>query len=306
MRNAFVTALIDVAKKDKRIMLLSGDLGFNALELYIQSFPRQYINAGVAEQNMTGVASGLALEGYIPVIYSIIPFITMRNFEQVRNDICYQHLHVKLVGIGAGFSYGTYGYTHYGIEEVSLLRTLPGLTIVAPGDPVETKLATHAMIKKSGPVYMRLGRSGETVVHAKRPRFTLGKGMILREGSDGYIITTSTMLSTALIVSENLLRDSLSIGVINIHTIKPFDEPLIIRVAKRVHFLVTVEEHSIIGGLGSIVSEIIAERGLSVTFKRFGVADRFIQGMGKQEFMRKANGLSVDHLVREIKRLKQL
>ena len=160
MRNTFAKVLLEEAKKNKKLIFLTGDLGFSVFEDFQKECPDQYINAGVAEQNMTGVAAGLAMEGMLPVIYSIVPFVTMRNFEQIRNDICYQNLNVKIVAVGAGFSYGPYGHTHHGLEDIGIMRTLPGLTILCPGDPVEAKLATRAMLKFTGPTYLRLGKGG--------------------------------------------------------------------------------------------------------------------------------------------------
>ena len=259
---------------------------------------------GVAEQNMAGVAAGLAMEGYTPIIYSIVPFTTMRNFEQVRNDICYQNLNVKIVGVGAGFSYGPYGHTHHGLEDIGILRTLPNLTIVAPGDPVETELATRAMMKHTGPVYVRLGKAGEPTIHAKHPNFTIGKGIVVSDGHDVTIVATSTLLERAMAVSDILAKKmGIQARVVSMPTIKPLDERLIMESAKKTRVLVTLEEHSIIGGLGSAVSEVIAESGYPCIFKRIAVPDRFTKVIGLQEYMRKANGLSEAQITSVIKQL---
>lgn len=302
MRIAFVKTLHELAKKNKDIMLITGDLGFSVFENYIQKLPRQYLNAGVAEQNMTGLAAGLAMEGKIPFIYSIVPFVTMRNFEQIRNDICYQNLNVKIVGIGAGFSYGSYGHTHHGLEDVGALRTLANLTIFCPGDPVEVEFVTRQALKIKGPVYIRLGKAGEPVIHDAGSKLEMGKGAIVTDGKDLTVIVTSTMLYRALEVSKILAKKGLSVRVVSMHTIKPFDSDLVISSAKKTRAIFSLEEHSIIGGLGSAVSEVLAENSINTKFKRLGVPDRFTKVIGNQEFMRKANNLSVDQIADTILR----
>ena len=359
MRTTFAKTLLALAKKDKRIMLLTGDLGYSVFEDFQKEVPRQYLNMGVAEQNMAGVAAGMAMEGLKPIIYSIVPFTTMRNFEQIRNDICYQNLDVKIVGVGAGFSYGPYGHTHHGLEDIGILRTLPNLVILTPGDPVEVKLATTAMMKLKGPAYLRIGKAGEPILHKKIPEFAIGKGIVMKEGNDVTIIATSTMLGRAMEVSQELekfvllgsqrklrsvfrasreeavsahgvrsarmeaglnffgspatsfirsreravVQDHISVRVVSMPTIKPLDEKIILDSMKKTKVLVTLEEHSVIGGLGSAVAEVVAESGIPVKFKRIAVPDRFTKVIGLQEYMRKANGLSVDQIADTIHKL---
>ena len=300
MRIAFVNTLQELAEKNKNIMLLTGDLGYSVFERYIKLFPKQFINMGVSEQNMTGVAAGLAIENKIPFIYSIVPFVTMRNFEQIRNDICYQNLNVKIIGVGAGFSYGSYGHTHHGLEDIGILRILANLTIICPGDPIETELAVKKAIEIKGPVYIRLGRAGEAIVHDKRPKFSIGKGLIIKEGKDITIIATGNMLGIGLEVSKKLKNRGISVRLISMHTIKPFDSEIIIDSVKKTKAIFSLEEHSIIGGLGSAVSEVLAENKISTRFKRLGVPDRFTKEIGDQEYMRKVNGLSIDSIVEVI------
>ncbi len=292
MRTTFAKTLLELAKKDSRIMLLTGDLGFSVFEEFQKELPGQYLNMGVAEQNMAGVAAGLAMEGFEPIMYSIVPFATMRNFEQIRNDICYQNLNVKIVGVGAGFSYGAYGHTHHGLEDIGILRTLPNMVILAPGDPVEAELSVIAMIKHKGPVYLRLGKAGEPMLHKKKPDFKIGKGIVMRDGKDVTIIASSTMLEAALKIPHA--------RIISMPTIKPIDEKIILDSAKKTKVIVTLEEHSVIGGLGSAVAEVLAESGLSVKFKRIGVPDRFTKVIGLQDYMRKANGLDRESIIKVI------
>lgn len=299
MRTTFAKTILTLAKKDTRIVLLTGDLGYSVFEEFQKTVPKQYLNVGVAEQNMTGVAAGLAMEGLRPIIYSIIPFTTMRNFEQIRNDICYQNLDVKIVGVGAGFSYGSYGHTHHGLEDIGILRTLPNMTIMAPGDPIEVSLAIRAMMRRRGPMYVRLGKAGEPAVHLKTPKFSIGKGILISEGNEVTILATSTLLERAVTVGKVFT----SARVISMPTIKPIDTEIILESIQKTKAVVTLEEHSIIGGLGSAVAEVIAESGVRVKFKRIAVPDRFTKGSGLQEYMRRANGLSVEQIITTIRSL---
>src|SRR3989344_6891315 len=214
MRYAFIRELFAFAKRDKRIFLVAGDLGYSVFEEFAKQYPRQYLNAGVLEQALTGMAAGLALTGKTPFIYSIVPFVTMRNFEQIRNDICYQNLNVKIVGIGAGFSYGSYGHTHHGLEDVGVLRILANLTIFCPGDPKEVEFVTRQALKIKGPVYIRLGKAGEPVIHDAGSKLEMGKGAMITDGKDLTIIAMSTMLYRALEVSKILTRKGLSVRVV--------------------------------------------------------------------------------------------
>jgi transketolase len=301
MRTAFINTLFEMAKLNKQIMLLTGDLGFSVFEMFNDALPRQYINMGIAEQNMTGVAAGLAIEGKIPLIYSIVPFATMRNFEQIRNDICYQNLNVKIVGVGAGFSYGPYGHTHHGLEVIGILRILDYLTILAPGDPIEVKFATKAMLEHKGPVYLRLGKAGEPTVHTKKTiPFKIGKGILIEEGRDLTIIATSISLFRAFEVVNRLKKKGLSVRFVSMPSIKPLDEKIILDCAKKTTALFTIEEHSIIGGLGSAVAEILSESSANVLFKRIAVPDRFSSVIGDQEYMRENAGLSLEKILKTI------
>lgn len=300
MRAAFFNTLFSLAKKNQDIMLLTGDLGFSVFEEYIEKLPLQFLNMGIAEQNMTGAAAGMAIEGKIPLIYSIVPFITMRNFEQIRNDICYQNLNVKIVGVGAGFSYGPYGHTHHGLEDIGILRTLANLVILAPGDPIETALATKAMFTHNGPVYLRLGKTGEPEIHKNKLSFKIGRGILIEEGKDLTIISSSILLSSAYDVIKNLKEKGLSVRFISIPTIKPLDQKIILESTRKTKAMFTIEEHSVIGGLGSAVAEVLAENSSNVIFKRIGVPDAFTKVIGNQQYMRKANKLSIEDITKTI------
>lgn len=297
MRITFVKTLLELAKKDRDIMLLTGDLGFSVFEEFQATCPKQYINCGIAEQSMTGIAAGLASEGKKPIIYSIAPFVTMRNFEQIRNDMCYQNMNVKIVGIGAGFSYGPYGHTHHALEDIGILRTLANMTILCPGDPVEVRLATIAMMEYTGPVYLRIGKAGEPIIHTSPIEFRIGKGIVIQDGHDVTLVATSTMVQRGVEVTKRLAEKHISVRLISMPTIKPIDEALLRTSIDETGKIFSLEEHSIVGGLGSAVAEVIAEYGKATVFKRIGVPDRFTKVIGRQEHMRRANNLECEQIV---------
>lgn len=293
MRTAFANTLLNLAKKNKDIMLLVGDLGFSVFEDFISSLPKQYLNMGVAETNMTGVAAGLALEGKIPLIYSIIPFVTMRNFEAVRNDFCYQNLNVKIVGVGAGFSYGELGPTHYAIDDISVLKSLPNLTIFSPADPLEAEKSTLEAFKITGPVYIRLAKKGEPIVTNDLPD-------INEKDFEIAILSHSTMVKEAKLVAVELEKKGFKVAVVSVCKLKPIDKDLIIKISQKAKAIFTLEEHLITGGLGTIVSEIISENNKKIIFKRLGIKSLIPDLIGTRDFMNDAHGLSVDEIVKDI------
>ena len=301
MRAAFADTLTELAKKRKDLFVITNDLGYSVLEPFIEKYPEKYLNVGIAEQNMIGVAAGLALSGFTPIIFSIIPFAIMRCFEQVRDDICYHNLNIKIVGVGSGLAYGSLGPTHHSIEDISLMRALPNMTVICPGDPVETTLATSAMLTHKGPVYLRIHKKGDPVVHLKKPEFSIGEAITLTSGKTVGILTTGNMLPTSVAVAKRLNEEGISTGLIQFHTIKPLDVQSIRHAAKSYSALFTVEEHSIIGGLGSAVSEVLAEKSTKATFNRIGISDRFTKEVGSQEYLRKVNHLSIEDIYTTIK-----
>lgn len=296
MRITFIKSLTEIVSRDKRVMLVTGDLGFSIFEEFQKNYPHQYLNSGVAEQSLTGIAAGLALEGVIPFIYSIVPFITMRNFEQIRNDICYQNLNVKIVGVGAGFSYGIYGHTHYGLEDISLMRVLPNMTVFSPGDPVEVAWVVLEAIKIQGPCYIRLGKVGEPIVHKNNILLKVGKGAIIQGGKDLTIMATGVLLPRAVEVASLLKKRGFHSRIVSMHTIQPIDEELIVDSAQKTKAIYTLEEHFVQGGLGTAVAEVIADKNLHTPFKRFGVLHKYFNTTGSQEYMRSQSGLAVNQL----------
>jgi transketolase len=244
----------------------------------------------VAEQNMIGVAAGLARCGKMPWVYSIANFPTFRCLEQIRNDVCYHNGNVKIVAVGGGFAYGPHGYTHHGLEDVAILRALPNMTVVAPADPVETRLATIAIANRPSPCYLRLGKAREAIVHEWEPDFELGKATLVRPGIDLTLLSTGGMLEETVAVARRLEASGIEARVLSIHTIKPLDAEAVRRAADETGALVTVEEHSITGGLGSAVAEVLAEYGSGVRFRRFGVPDELRHAVGSQAHLRRLCG----------------
>src|SRR3989338_1639020 len=229
MRNSFVSALYDLAKEDKRILALVADNGAIVFDKFRADFPHQFLNCGIAEATMATVAAGLASCGKIPFTYTITTFLLMRAFEQVRNDICMQNMNVKLVGIGAGLAYSTLGSTHHAIEDIALMKVLPNMTIISPADPLEAKKATQAAAALSGPVYLRLGTTKEPNIYTGDYRFLVGKGVVLKNGEDLTIVGTGSILHDVLEAAEILEKAGISAKVINIHTIKPLDQEIILQ-----------------------------------------------------------------------------
>lgn len=302
MRIAFVNTLLNNAKSNKQIFLITADLGFSVFEEYIAKLPQQFLNAGIAEQNMTGLAAGMAMEGKIPFIYSIVPFSTMRNFEQIRNDICYQNLNVKIVGVGAGFSYGPYGHTHHGLEDVGILRTIPNITIFTPGDPFEAEWAVTKALEIDGPVYIRLGRVGEPRIHKKSLNLKVGKMVeISNYGSKFILFASGTMLQSGMEVVDKLNHEGINGQLVSVPTIKPFDRKFVIDNVSQFKATFALEEHSVNNALGSALAEVLAEEGIGTRLKRIGVPDRFTKVMGNQEYMRAANQLSVAQIMSQVR-----
>lgn len=294
MRNAFLNELFELAKRDPRIVFVTGDLGFSVVERYMEELPDQFVNAGVAEQNMIGLAAGMALCGKIVFTYSIANFPTLRCLEQIRNDVCYHGANVKVVSVGGGFAYGSLGMTHHATEDLGVMRMLPNMVVVAPGDAIETRAATRAIVAYPGPCYLRLGKAGEPIVHEQEITFALGRALIVRDGSDVTLISTGGMLHGAMGAAESLAVDGVDVRVISMHTLEPLDKEAVFAAARETQAIITLEEHSIVGGLGSAVAELLAESSERVPFRRMGVPHRFSPRVGSQEFMLGENGLDLE------------
>lgn len=292
MRTAFIQSLLELARTDPRIMLITGDLGFGVVTTFAEQLPAQFVNAGVAEQNMTGMAAGMALSGKIVFTYSIANFPVMRCLEQIRNDVCYHRANVRITAIGGGMAYGSLGPSHHATEDIAVTRALPNLTIIAPGDPVETRLAVRALVAHQGPAYLRLGRADEPEVHFTEPAFAIGKAILVRDGRDVTLISTGGMLANTVQASAILEARGVRCRVLSMHTIKPLDEEAILQAARDTAAIFTVEEHSILGGLGGAVSEVLMEsQQRPRRFRRIGLKGAFSSTVGDQAYLQAQYGL---------------
>jgi transketolase len=302
VRNTFIDTLCELAAEDERVWLLCADLGYSVLERFAERFPDRYVNVGVAEQNLTGVAAGLALSGKVVFTYSIANFPVMRCLEQIRNDVCYHNANVKIVAVGGGFAYGTAGYTHHGVEDLAVMRALPQMTVVAPGDPVETRLATRAILQHAGPCYLRLGKGGEQSVYTDAPAFALGRAIALREGTDATIFTTGAMLGEAVKAADALAEQGISAGVVSMPTLRPLDGDAVRRAAERSRLVVAAEEHGAIGGLGSALAEVLASAGIAGARLLHVAATQPPYEIGSQAYLRQHNSLDAASLAAAVRR----
>lgn len=304
MRTAFVERLMDLAQRDPRVMLLTGDLGFGVLDAYARRFPRQYLNVGVAEQNMTGVAAGLALTGRIVYTYSIGNFTFMRCLEQIRNDASYHDANVKVVSVGGGFSYGALGISHHATEDLAIMRSLPGLTVVSPGDIWEAAEATEAISRHPGTCYLRLDRAGAGVTHRAGETFALGKARTIREGRDVTLVATGGILAETLAAAEELALSGVQCRVLSMHTIKPLDDEILARAARETGGLLSVEEHTVLGGLGAAIAESLLEAGVMPGFfYRIGLRDQFSSVVGSQTYLRDRFGMNAAAIAQRVRTL---
>jgi transketolase len=301
MRNAFASEITALAEQDERLVLLSGDIGNRLFDEFKKRFPERFFNCGVAEGNMIGMAAGMAHCGLRPVTYTIASFSTTRCFEQIRVDACCQNLPVLIVGVGAGLAYAANGGTHHSCEDIAILRALPNMTVICPGDPTEVRLAFRAAFDHTGPVYLRLGKKGEPVVHPDSPDFKIGKGIIVRPGRDICLLSTGNMLSVAMQAAETLDDVGASAQVVSLHTIKPLDEPLLAEAFADFEVVVTLEEHSLLGGLGGAVAEWLADQPRQkARLFRVGTADTFLHEAGGQQYAREFFGLTPDKIAGRI------
>ena len=306
MRTTFIETLCEIGAEDDRIWLLNGDLGYSVIERFTERFPERSINVGVAEQNMTGVAAGLALCDKIVFTYSIANFPTLRCLEQIRNDICYHNLSVKVVAVGGGLAYGAQGYTHHAIEDLAIMRALPNMKVLAPGDRAETRAAVRAVVESPGPCYLRLGKAGEPDVHQGSVALVLGKAICLREGIDAAILSTGGMLKTSADAVELCAKQGRSVALYSVPWVKPLDEELLRQLAKRVRLIVTVEEARTSGGLGGAVAEVLAGEASSraqhmrLGFEEPQVSNILLHFVHSQEGARVKFGLDHTGIARRI------
>ena len=301
MRDHFIKQLEVEVEKNKDIILVTGDLGFGVFNEFRKKYPNNFINAGVAEQNMTGLATGMALEGKIVFTYSIGNFSTLRCLEQIRNDACYHGANVKVVSIGGGFSYGPLGISHHATEDLTIMRSLPDISLFSPTGLWETMEATKACIEIPGTCYLRLDKSHGPDYEDINNSFQLGKNRAVIEGGSCAVFVTGGILQEVVDSLDELKKVNISPSVISVHSLKPFDKSSILDLSKRFDHLFSVEEHTLDGGLGSMLAEVIVDEGLDVRLIRIGLESQFSSIVGSQEYLRKCYGLDSKSIAERIK-----
>ena len=287
MRDAFVRALMREAAHDPRLTLITGDLGFGVLKPFWETYPDQFVNAGIAEQSMTGLAAGLARTGRTVLTYSIGNFPTLRCIEQIRNDCAYHDADVKIVCVGGGLVYGSLGMSHHATEDMAILRALPGVTVFTPGDPAEVEAVVPEMLRTPGTCYLRLSRGGEPTLHdGPVEGWRVPRALTLRRGADVALLSAGGILTQTMSAADMLAEKGVSAEVVSFPCIKPMDAERILDLAGRFRHLVAVEEHSVVGGFGSAVAEVLAEGGCTCRLHRIGMPDRYSSIVGTQQYLR--------------------
>ena len=282
--------------------MILADIGYGEIEPFRDAFPDRWYNCGVAEQNMTGVACGVAMEGNIAITYSIANFPTLRCLEQIRNDACYHNANVKIVIIGGGLAYGPLGVSHQATEDIAIMRALPNMVVFCPCDLAEAEAGVHAMIAHDGPFYYRCGYKQEPPVHSTPIQFELGKALTAREGTDATILFTGTIGNQVLPAAEALSREGLECRVVSLHTVKPIDHEAIVRAARETGAVITVEEHQLQGGLGSAVAEVLCDEGAPpARFLRIGLPDAYVSRVGTHEWLLNEYGLSAPRIAERVR-----
>ena len=297
MRNAFADEMTNLSAVDPRVALMSGDIGNRLFDDFKRKNGDRYFNCGIAEGNMMGMAAGMALSGYRPVVYTITPFTTTRCFEQIRVDVCYHNAPVIIVGTGSGLSYAELGPTHHSCEDISILRTLPGITVFAPCDPEEMRQGLRAALRQEGPVYIRLGKKGEPNLTSHVSEFTLGQARTMQRGKDVCLIATGPIMSVALQAAKQIEQHSISVHVENFHTIKPLDTSRLGELMNAFPLIAVIEEHNKIGGLFGAISEwAVLNCQYSSKVISYGVSDEFLHKVGYQDHARRHFGLTEDNI----------
>jgi transketolase len=306
MRNHLIQEITNEAQTNPNIVLVTGDLGFNVLNKFSDLFPERFINAGIEEQNMTSVAAGLALSGKCVFIYSIGNFSTLRCIEQIRNDICYHNANVKIVALGAGFAYGNLGMSHHATEDIACMRSLPNLTVFSPCDPLETVAVTKAAIALNGPCYIRLGRGGEPNLWSSFEELTVGKAYPYKHGEEGVIFATGSIIQEAKAALEELQKRGHDIGLYSFPTIKPIDRQTVIDCALKFPYIISLEEHNVVGGFGSAISEVLSSiPEKHAVLKRIGLQDVYTCQIGDTEYLRHFYHLDKDAVIQAVEGFKR-
>ncbi len=302
MRDTFVKTLLEIAKRDKNVYIVTGDLGFGVLKPFWDELPDQIINAGIAEQNMTSIAAGLAMQGKVVYTYSIGNFPTLRCIEQIRNDCAYHDANVKVVCVGGGFVYGSLGMSHHATEDIAMMRALPNVTVVAPGDLVEAACATKAIYETPGTCYLRLGRGGEKQIHDGIDNFEIGKAIKIQDGEKVAIFSTGAIFDEVDEACKVLGEEGIVPAVYTFPTVKPIDKDVILECASKYKTIITVEEHNLSGGFGSAVAEVLAEQdSKDAKLVRIALNDRYSCIVGSQKYLRQQYSIDSKAIIEKVK-----
>ncbi|WP_094603520.1 Apulose-4-phosphate transketolase subunit B [Sporomusa silvacetica DSM 10669] len=304
MRDRFVATLKAIARKDKNVVLITGDLGFGVLKSFWEELPDQFINAGISEQAMTSMAAGMAMTGKTIFTYSIGNFPTLRCIEQIRNDCAYHNANVKIVCVGGGFVYGALGMSHHATEDLAMMRAMPNIVVMAPGDLIETECATNAIYEYPGTCYLRLGRGGERRIHNKINDFQIGKAIKIQDGELVVLFSTGAIFDEVQEACNILKKNGIIPAIYTFPTVKPIDETIIRECTERFNYIVTVEEHNIIGGFGSAVAEVMAELpNRKARLLKIGLHDLYSSIVGDQKYLRAYYGMSAKIISEAVKDL---
>ncbi len=301
MQKAYITALYEIMKEDPRVCSLLSDSGTDYDLLMAREMPDQCFNFGISEQHKVAAASGMAAMGKIPFVYTTGAFLAYRSYEFIRDDICFQHRNVKLVGMGTGMHWSTLGVSHHSTEDISALRALPNLTLLSASTPRQLRQIVRAAYEMEGPVYIRMGMSGEAECYGEDYQYRVGHPDIVIDGGDVIVLSTGTIIDEARQAVLRLNEEGYSIGLVDVHTLKPTDGTELLKLTKGKRIIITVEDHSITGGLGSIIAEFLAESVASPVLRRIGLRDCFAVGYGTVQDVRRVNGLDADGICDQIK-----
>ncbi len=306
MRKVVMDMVYELAKKDPRIFFIGSDLGTEVLKNFKLEMPGRFFMEGISEQHLIGMAAGLAAEGKIVYLNTIATFLTRRCFEQIVLDLCLHKTNVRLISSGGGIVYAPLGPTHLAIDDIAILRAVPNMTILAPADAEEMRRLMPATVNYPGPIYIRLGKGGDPIVAPNVP-FEIGKGYVVRDGGDALIVTTGVTLKTAVDAADLLKPEGIAVSILHLPTIKPLDTKTILESASKVSTIVVVEEHTILGGLGSAVAEVLMEAGFTASkkFKRIGIPDVFPEGYGSQASMMEKYGITAKNVAETVKKLRE-
>lgn len=303
MQKAYINALYELISKDKNVISCLSDSGTDYDELIAREFPDQCLNFGISENNKVAVASGLAACGKIPFVYTTNAFLAYRSYEFIRDDICLQNRNVKLVGMGCGLSWSTLGPTHHTTEDISALKAIPNLTIFSPASPLELQKCVKKAYEINGPVYMRIGMSNEKEIYDEDYTLETGKDVVIKDGKSATVFCTGSIISEVLEAQKMLQEDEIELRIINIHTIKPFDEKNVIEECTKQSKIFSIEEHNVIGGIGSSIADVIATNNLNAYVKKIGINDTFAKGYGTYSQIKEMNKLDAKSIYQEIKKV---